>query len=799
MLPPVADPPRRILFGVALVCFASLLLEVVLTRIFSAMMYYHFTFLAISLALLGLGASGVYVYVHAERFAAQGLEPELARHARRFAAAALLTLAYLVANPVAETTRAGDVRLTNFVVLRLILLIAVTVLPFFHAGVVVSLAVTAYRRSINTVYAWDLLGASCAVVLAGLVLKLLGGPSAVVVVAVAAAAAAALFSGGSPTRWLPAAACLLVLAASARTSLFALPPLKSEAGELLFEAWNAFSRVTVMELRPEVLEIQIDAAAATRIRTPASGAEWRREISALGFALSEGGPSHVLVIGPGGGMDVANALGAGTRGVTAVDINPIITDTVMRGRFLAESGGLYQDPRVKVVVGEGRSFIRRSRERYDIIQATLIDTWAATSAGAFALTENNLYTVEAFEDYYAHLTDGGALVMCRYYTGQDPETVRLVVLAAAALERRGVPAGRTRDYIYLAAHKNRAVLIAKRTPFTAPELDRLDAAAAGSEFETALSPRTSGRSQLERLVDGGAWNEAVRAHSFDITPPTDDRPFFFYFARSRDLLDAAKHLSRPRLMNPGLWVMGAIALTLTTLAVVFVFVPLAIYRLSELRGGGAPAHLRRALGLSYFALIGLAFMTVEIVLIQKLVLFLGHPTYAFITVLSAVLVGSAGGALLGGRWAAMDEGRLSLMAGGAVALAVVAAAFASGALRAAMVWPLSLRVAATFVGTGALGILMGMMLPTGVRLVSRCDAGMVPWAWGVNGGMSVIATVGATVSAIHVGFTATFIAGAALYVLAGGCGLWLAMLARQAGQTAPTRAQASVVPAVADS
>lgn len=781
MLFSAPPPPRRVLFGVSLVCFANLLLEVVLTRVFSAMMYYHFTFLAISLALLGLGASGVYVYIHAGQFSAENIESEMAKNARRFAWAAVLDLAYVVANPVAETTvRAGDVSLSNFILLRLILLITVTVLPFFFAGMVVSLAIAAYRRSINRIYAYDLLGAACAALLAGFLLGAVGGPSAVVLVAVAASAAAVLLAGRGRARWLPLLGSALLFLASATTPLFALPPLKAETGQLLFEAWNAFSRVTVVDLRPGTLEIQMDAAAATRITALASAPPPSSTVSALGFALYEGMAPEVLIIGPGGGLDVANALQAGARRVTAVDINPLITRTVMSERFAAESGRLYQHPRVELVTGEGRSFVRRSRQRYDVVQASLIDTWAATSAGAFALTENNLYTIEAFEDYYAHLTERGTLAMCRYYTGRDPETVRLVVLAAAALERRGVPAGRARDHLYVTWKRNLAIMLAKGLAFTPAEMDRLDGLARAGEFSTVLSPRTNGSTELERLIDGGASGEAVRAYPLDITPPTDDRPFFFYFTRARDLLNLPQHVSWSRLRNPALWVLGAIALTVTTLVAVFVFVPLAMYRMSDLRGGGRIAHRRRGLGLAYFGLIGLAFMAVEIGLMQKLVLFLGHPVYAFITVVSAMLIGSAGGALAAGERGKAAPGPLVLRAGAGLAVAVLLAAFGSDVLRNAIAWTLGVRLAVAFLAAGALGVMMGVMLPTGVRILSLRDPQIVPWAWGVNGGMSVIATVAATVVSIHVGFTATLLGGAALYLLAGGCGWRVAALAAAA-------------------
>jgi hypothetical protein len=278
-------------------------------------------------------------------------------------------------------------------------------------------------------------------------------------------------------------------------------------------------------------------------------------------------------------------------------------------------------------------------------------------------------------------------------------------------------------------------------------------------------------------VDGGAGGEAVRSYPLDISPPTDDRPFFFYFGRGRDLVDLGGSLSAARLRNPALWVLTAVALTVTVLVVVFVFVPLGMYRMSALHAGGREARFRHGLGLAYFALIGLAFMVVEIGLMQKLVLFLGHPTYAFITVVSAMLVGGSTGALAAEKWAGGDPGRLVLRAGAALAILVVVAAFASDALRSAIVWPLAARIATAFLGAFALGVVMGVMLPTGVRILSLRDAPLVPWAWGVNGGMSVIATVAATVAAIHFGFTPTLVGGAVLYALAGTCGWRAAALA----------------------
>ncbi len=256
----------RVLVGVSLVCFANLLLEVVLTRIFSATMYYHFTFLAISLALLGMGASGVWVYVRAGEL---GGDPDalLARWARIFAISTVVALAYVLANPMDIVTGSADVpKFTNRTLFQLLFLNGLTALPFFSGGMVVSLAVWRYRERINQLYFWDLTGAALAALAAGLLLRLFGGPALVVVAALCAAAAAVVFAPRDRRgHWtLGAMASLVVMALG--SSIFALPPVKGvKAGTVVFEEWNSFSRVTVQKLKDGSLDVKIDSSAATRL------------------------------------------------------------------------------------------------------------------------------------------------------------------------------------------------------------------------------------------------------------------------------------------------------------------------------------------------------------------------------------------------------------------------------------------------------------------------------------------------------------------------------------------------------
>jgi hypothetical protein len=612
------------------------------------------------------------------------------------------------------------------------------------------------------VYAWDLAGAAAAALAVGLVLGLVGGPTAVMVAVAVALLASALFDTRGKARWLwPAAGAALVVLNLA-VPLVRVPTTKGVKVEAMrFERWNAFSRVTVDDTET----IKIDASAATKVadlRRMNPGMQ-AREISALGHALFAPPADHVLVIGPGGGRDVLHALAAGANHVTGVEVNPIIADTIMRDRYVDASGGLYLDPRVTIVVDDGRSFVRRSGDRYDVVQASLVDTWAATAAGAFALTENALYTVDAFDDYFDHLTDRGIVTMTRWHTGDGGETARMLLLAAAALERRGVAPGHAREHIFYAVSREggTGTMIAKREPITADELSRLEAVCKANGFEVFVSPTSPPERLLARYLDAGPYSELVAGADDVLTPPTDDRPFFFYFKRAGDLLHPTWKMD-----DPGLWIMISLG-SVVLLAAAFVIAPLALH---WRRTGHARGALSRgdALALGYFALVGLAFMVVEVAMLQRFTLFLGHPSYSLIVVVFSLLLSTALGAYVSARAKVAQLGRVMLVAGcGLAALSAFGGFALLPILRALIGASLPVRAAIAVALVAPSGVLMGAMIPSMVRVLAAVGSPLVPWGWGVNGATSVIGTVIATVVAIYGGFSTTFLLGALAYLGAG--------------------------------
>ena len=750
--------------GVALLCFSNLLLEVVLTRLFSAMMFYHFTFLAIALALLGMAAGGVYVYVLGENLWNDSGGRNLSRFARRCSVATILALSYTLAFPISFTVETSDLGLNLGIAARVLALTAISSLPFFFAGTALSIVIARGARSIGTIYFFDLAGASAAVLTAGLVLRAVGGPGAALVAAVVAAMAAVLFGRREVSNWSILSFSLALLFINLAWPVLVVPSVKTtESQRTIFEKWNVFSRVTV-ERDDRGLDIKIDSYASTRIVAADKilHIDLRRDFAALVHTLYPDGAKEVLIIGPGGGRDVVNALAAGARRVTAVDINSIIVDDVMRGRFREESKGLYEDPRVSVAIEDGRSFVRRADRRYDVIQASMVDTWAASASGAFALTENTLYTSEAFQDYFTHLTEDGALTMSRWW-GKESE--RLLVLAASALTRVGVPETEVRKHLYFVhrTYPDRGefgTLIATRRAMTPAQVASLDLAAAAGSFAVEFSPGMAGSTEFGRVLD-----PTYRAElDYDLMPPSDDRPFFFYFSRplTWSISGAAGG------GNAAVLVLLASGLALVVLALGFVVLPMTLYRSGDLMASGKKGRSTRARLLLYFGALGLGFIVVELTLIQRLTLFLGQPAYAFVVVLAALLASSSLGSLLS-RAVAARHASAAAAVGFALLLLLTAAIIAlDPLLRSVLAWQFPARIALAGGISASLGIPMGMMLPLGIRVTSIGAERIVPWCWGINGAMSVIGTIGSTVVALNWGFRWAMIVAATSYLVAAG-------------------------------
>jgi spermidine synthase len=795
-------PSRLYAFAVALASFATIALELLLTRIYSVTMYYHFAFMVISLALLGLAVAGVALHLFPSFFARRtpGFWGAVAMLA--FSGGVLIALAMALGHPI--SLRGWRSNLGTLVAVYL-----AASLPFLASGFALSLAIAKAGRHIGRIYAFDLVGAALGCLFMVPVLPPLGAPGALVAVAGLGAGSALLFALADLASARPASRALghsrpgLGLAPLAAAAVLALTVLAVREPThhlfglarnpekflgnrpVLFEKWNAFSQITVAPSGDaDHRWLFIDADAATRMwsgQIRAGGFMAPRRfpevrVAGLVYALRHDGTA--LVIGPGGGTDVTSALSHGVPRVVGVEVNPIIVNDVMRSTFGTWNGELYADPRVEVTVDEGRSFIRRSDQTYASIQATLVDTWAASSSGAFTLSENNIYTVEAFEEFLDHLSPRGILAVTRWYDAASPkEFLRLVALGRAALEHRGVTATELPRHFAIATDNDRrATLLLARDPYDPEDLALLRATAARDGLGVLFTPAGSAGAGsedpfLHAFLEAPSADRVLARLPYDARPTTDDHPFFFYNLWGRQLLSifsSGARLGTLELNNLGVAILGFLLLLSLFMTLVLVAGPMLLLDRAALDADRG--HKLRVLG--YFMCLGLGYILVEIGFMQKFVLFLGHPIYALAVVLATLLAASGAGSALSG-WGSVRFGTRGFVVRAVLALAGVLALYAFG-LAALFHWllglPIGIRV---LVAVGLIvppGVLMGVLLPTGVRVAGEHDDGhgdgrdLVAWAWSANGAASVVGSVLAMGLSMSFGFTLALGVGIAVYL-----------------------------------
>lgn len=757
--------------GVALTTTATLILELALTRIFSVVFYYHFAFLAVSIALFGLGAGGVLSYYAA----AHGVS--LYRRLGLLSAVNALLVVVTLASVLSLGSEHAPWELS--------LLYFGTALPFIGAGVVLSSAIAETIERVDRVYFWDLAGAAAGCLLLIPFLNIVGGPGAVVCAAVLYAASSAVWFWLAKSVRMRSAGVALALSLVAliiynqREHVLDLNSAKGRSLEQeIFVQWNSFSRIS-MRGGPNAPTdtIVIDADATTDIPrfdldnlTAEQRAELGKHGPAFPYLVRPG--AKALVLGAGGGWDVARAIASGSRDVTAVEINPIIADTIMRKRFAAVSHDLYRRPEVRVFVEDGRSFVRRSAEHYQVLQATLVDTWASTAAGAFALSENNLYTVEAFRDYLLRLTPDGFLAFTRWGFEPPRESLRLLSLARAALAQLGereawkhVAVVREDSQKLRGWGATDTVLIG-REPFSATDLDRIRSAARQGGFEVIYLPGEASDSAFSRLLRSDRPSDFYHSYRYNVSPVTDDQPFFFYTVQPRDLADLFTNRKagaadvKINLALPTLFSVFTVSIAATLITLLLP--PLVLK--SRLPSGGDISRF-----LVYFVCLGAGYVLVQMSMIQKLVLLLGHPTYALTIVIFSMLVASGAGSYFSRRLAGPSGERIHNVLGITAALLALLAFASPAAINAAAHLPLVLRLAAAVVLIAPPAFFMGVPFPTGLGMLERWRPAAVRWAWSLNAAASVLGSAAAIFTAIYLGLRNTTLIGAALYAAAIWC------------------------------
>jgi spermidine synthase len=755
--------------AIALISAAVLILQVAVTRILSVIIWYHWAFFAISIAMLGVGAPGVW-------FALKPPAPGTVTRLLRFAA---ISLPLTVIAMIKGTMLFVD---TGIVFCLLVLLPPVLSL----GGAVCLLLLEAKGPAVAKIYAWDLLGACAGAVAVIPLMSTVKTPELIAVLSTLPLAASLLLEPNSLPRITPIGLGLLAL-------LWWKEPFRVRASKNyleigattpLHERWSPTARITVFaqpfgqqptnpfgwgfgripprDPAPPQYWLEQDGAAGTPITnlvgSPTKLTHLLYDVTSAGYQVRP--PKQAAIIGGGGGRDILTALAAGTKAVDVVELNAA-TVGLLRGRLKEFSGGVYDLPGVRTFIGEGRSTVTRSDHLYDLLQISLIDSWAASAAGAYTLSEANLYTVEAYRTYLARLTPEGLVSTSRWMAGDlQLEVPRLLFVVEEALKQEGVP--EPREHIVLVQGGAVGTVLLSKRPFTSAEKDRLRQLAALRGFDVHLpfSTLPPGHSQYATAFDVG--RQKLAPAGFDLSPATDDKPFFFQMVSPFAQVDPA--VARKYGMNTeGVVILRRLMLVTAAITLLLFFAPFALGK----KVPKGPGFWRGSL---FFTCIGLAFMLVEVSWVQRFILYLGHPSHALTVALASLLLGAGAGSMTASRIGVAGGQRFGMLVPvGLVAVNAVLAPLFSATLG----WVLPLRIAVAALLLVPSGFLMGFSFPLGML---RFGDERKAWFWALNGAAGVLASVATLALFMVLGFTKVAYVGAGVYVLA-----WVLLL----GQASP--------------
>jgi len=786
-----------LLVSISLISAAALGYEVLLTRLFSIIHWHHFAYMIISLALLGYGASGTFLTL-AGPWLQSRFRSVFAANAGLFGIAMVLCFGLAQRVPF----NALEVPWDPHQQLYLLALYLLLFIPFFCAASCVGLAFSRYRHDIARIYRADLFGAGVGAAAVVALLFLLSPSDGLLLLGTVALIAAALVLPRRPAVAVLLGALLVPVAvphswlALQISEYKGLPQMLQIMGmETVSEHSSPLGLLTVVRSTtvpfrhapglslnsrhepPSQLGVFTDGDALTVINRY----DGRREPLAYLDDTTPALPYHllarprVLVLGAGGGSDVLLARYHSAPSIDAVELNPQMVDLVRR-RYADFAGHLYQADGVHVHTAEARGFVAATKERYDVIQIALLDSYSAASAGVHALHESYLYTIEALGEYLGHLTPGGMLAITRWVKLPPRDNLKLFATAVAALRANGVADPGNR--LALIRGWQTATLLVKNGEFSAADIAAIQAFCEARAFDTAFFPGMApAQANRFNILDQPYLYEGALAllgkdskdytarYKFDIAPATDDRPYFFHFFKWRALPELLTLSNRSgfALVEWGYLILFATLLQATLASLLLIILPLWTLR----RQPPAPIAKGRVYG--YFFGLGLAFLFIEIAFIQKFILFLSHPLYAIAAVLCAFLVFAGLGSGYSRRLAQRPR------AGGWSPITVAVAAIIAIALLYLFMLPLifhqfmalsdAAKIAISLVLIGPLAFFMGMPFPLGLGYLADRAPQFIPWAWGINGCASVISAILATILAIHLGFTAVVLLALALYLL----------------------------------
>lgn len=779
---------RRDYLILALVAAATLLWEVLVTRICALRLAFHYGFLIVSNGLLGLGAAGSLLFAIRDRI--KGREELWLRRFLWLSAISMpLSYLWMVRFPIDPDVRFGDLSAA----LPFLFYNLGAAVPFATGGLVIGLLLARHAERIHRAYCADLLGAAAGALSCPLLLWGFGAGGAGCVAS--ALLFGAVFMAYEPhastkfLRGLGAAAmvgCLAFVLVSPSAESWLPIPSSNEirlargqevrlGTDKVYSRWSALSRVDVYQVQedersmfmpgravtehPEKqLFIAQDSSSGTFMHdfsgTPEGRVNLTRSLYSLGTTVL--GAKSVFIIGAGGGCDLWGAHEGGAQRIKAVELNRQIVD-LHRDVFASYSADLLDKPEVELVHGEGRAALIREEERFDLLQMSGIDTWTALASGAYMLAENFLYTSDAVHDMFSILKPGGAVQLTRL--SGDVEVLRLLGTVHEAWQ--GVGSGAFEDCVAVIHAADFAAVLCRREPFTQDQLGRLQSYLDNAGMDASYFPGKRLGGVVEALVvepDKRAFQASAPSR---IDPVGDDRPFFFHFTRFTDWASAKELIHAPASQVQGNPLFMVVQLGFAVLmSALLLGLPL-LGKKKRPKGQGP-----RLATLGYFLSLGLGFIFIEVTLMQELVLIVGHPVFSIVITLTAILIATGIGSLVSARWFGHAQAPFWLVPAALLLLVSGWNEMGPEIVRFAGHLPSGLRLLVGGLVVVPFGLVLGVPFSHGIALLSKSSPELVPWAWAINAAGTVIGAVLAAIASMELGFSNVLLAGAACYVVA---------------------------------
>ena len=787
--------------GISLVSLTILIYELTLTRVFSIIQWNYLAFMIISIAFLGYGASGSFLTISpslTRNRNSQQLSCLLSRFSLLYGLSILISI-FLITRIPFDLYR---LNVDQYQWIYLIVYYLAVALPFFFAGICISLAISHLPGKVSKLYFFDLTGASLgclAFLFFSTHMKIL---NLIILLSVIGLTASFLFSLAQHKKIFSILPIFFIVILSFITfssySPLSLPInpykelftyLRYPDTRILFEEENSFSQIKVVESTavkyapglslnfddriPEQLAILTDdsgVSAITRFEGNKESIGFIDYLSnALGFHLT-GDRKRVLVIGAGGGLDVLSAIYHDSREIEAIDLNPIMID-LMKNRYHGYSGKLFNRPEVSILQGEGRSVLKNIDHTFDLIQISLIGSASTSSGGFHSISENYLYTVEGMVDFLEHLSDDGVICITRWILFPPRESVKLTTIALEALQIMGKE--NPENHVALIRSWGTTTFICSRKPIDGEMTDIIESFCRERSFDAVYFPgitpdQVNQNHRLEKPYYYQAISDLVEHfkkgqidvfyenYFFNISSATDNRPFFFYFLKWRNIPTIVRDTSHWQpVIEWGNLIVFATLVQGIIFSFFFIFLPLFIKRISPGKGWYFPVL--------YFAALGLGYMLIEISFIQKFILYLANPTYASSAIIFSFLFFSGLGSRYSQQFKEKSIFYLKWIIPGICILLVLYQNLIPVIFQHTLLFSIPIRFMLTSFLIAPLAFLMGMPFPLGISIVAERKGNMIPWVWATNHFCSILASVSAVIIALSAGFQAVGYLAAVIY------------------------------------